>query len=96
MLALHAALADLIIRIDASGNYIDVHAPNEQDLAVPPDDLIGRNVVDVLPPPIAAKYLYASNHVLTTGEVYEYEYELDVPSGRQIFESRLVKSGPVK
>lgn len=94
MLALHAALPDLIIRISAEGTYVDVHAPNEQDLAAPLANLIGRNVVEVLPPEIAAKYLYAANRVLATGEVQEYEYELDVPSGRQVFDARLVKSGP--
>jgi signal transduction histidine kinase len=94
MLALHAALPDLIIRIDADGTYLDVQAPNESDLASPLSDLIGRNVVDVLPREIAAKYRYAANRVLLTGEVYEYEYELDVPNGHQVFDARLVKSGP--
>lgn len=94
LLALHAALPDLIIRIDAEGTYIDVHAPNERDLAAPLSGLVGKNVTQILPPHIAAKHLYAANQVLTTGEVYEYEYELDVPSGRQVFDARLVKSGP--
>lgn len=94
MLALHAALPDLIIRIDADGTYLDVQAPNESDLAAPLNIIVGRNVVDVLPREIAAKYLYAANRVLLTGEVYEYEYELDVPNGHQVFDARLVKSGP--
>lgn len=94
LLALYAALPDLIIRIDAEGTYIDVNAPNERDLAAPLVNLVGKNVVDVLPPEIAATHLYAADHVLTTGEVYEYEYELDVPSGHQVFDARLVKSGP--
>jgi len=94
LLALYAALPDLIIRIAADGTYLDVHAPNEQDLAAPLNDLVGRNVLDVVPPEIAAKYVYAANRVLSTGEVYEYEYELDLPTGRQVFDARLVKSGP--
>lgn len=94
MLALHAALPDLIIRIDADGTYLDVQAPNESDLVAPLNIIVGRNVVDVLPREIAAKYLYAANRVLLTGEVYEYEYELDVPNGHQVFDARLVKSGP--
>jgi two-component system NtrC family sensor kinase len=94
MLALHAALPDLIIRIDADGTYLDVQAPNESDLAAPLNNIVGQNVVDVLPREIAAKYLYAANRVLLTGEVYEYEYELEVPNGHQVFDARLVKSGP--
>jgi len=94
LLALYAALPDLIIRIAADGTYLDAHAPNEQDLAAPLNVLIGRNVLDVVPPEIAARYLYAANRVLATGEVYEYEYELDLPTGHQVFDARLVKSGP--
>lgn len=94
MIALHAALPDIIIRIDAGGTYIDVHATSEQDLAAPLNRIVGRNVVDILPPEIAARYLAASSRVLATGEIQEYEYELDVPSGRQVFDARLVKSGP--
>lgn len=94
LLALHAALPDLIIRIDAEGTYVDVHAPNEQDLAAPLSDIVGQNVLQILPPDVAAKYMSAASRVLMTGEVHEYEYELDVPSGRQVFDARLVKSGP--
>ncbi len=94
LLALYAALPDLIIRIAADGTYLDVHAPNEQDLAAPLANIVGLNVMDVVPPEIAAKYLYAASRVLTTGEVYEYEYELDLLTGHQVFDARLVKSGP--
>lgn len=94
MKAIQMALPDLIIRLDGEGNYVDVHAPVEADLARPIRDLIGKNISDILPAEIAQMHRKASDYVLSTGQVFEYEYALDVPSGRQHFDSRLVRSGP--
>ncbi|MBK8137005.1 MAG: hypothetical protein IPK52_14440 [Chloroflexi bacterium] len=94
MRAIQLALPDLIIRLDGEGNYVDVHAPVEDDLAKPINRLIGMNIRDILPAEIAEQHRVASEYVLSTGRVFEYEYALEVPSGHQYFDSRLVKSGP--
>src|SRR5262249_49161509 len=51
--ALLDALPDPMIRVDRDGAYLDVRAEDHNQLLFPPEELIGRNIRDVLPPQLA-------------------------------------------
>lgn len=82
------------MRLDGDGTFLEVHAPKEDDLAMPATIIIGKNVRDLMAPELVEQHMRASAYVLETGKVYEYEYTLEVLSGVQHFDARLVKSGP--
>ncbi|MBI3178348.1 MAG: PAS domain-containing protein, partial [Deltaproteobacteria bacterium] len=66
----------------------------ERMLAVPPSVFIGKRLRDVLPLDFAEIHENALAGVLESGELYQYEYPLEVRGEPRAFEARMVKSGP--
>ena len=79
--AIVEALPDLVFRISRDGTYLDAHAPQEEDLLVPRDQLLGRTVRDVLPAELAAEAMHYVERALETGAVQVFEYALPLPRG---------------
>ena len=75
------ATPDLMILYRRDGEYVDVLANDAGKLYLPREELIGRNVNDVLPPPVADGFLQKIARALDTRETQDYEYTLDVPDG---------------
>ena len=46
------ALPDLMFRLDHEGTYLDVQAGDETLLTRPPNELLGRNIREILPPDV--------------------------------------------
>lgn len=92
--AVLAALPDILFRLGRDGTYRYVSAPEPDLLALPPDSLIGRNVRDVLAPEEAERILRLVRLVLDTGQLQRTEYELRVPRGQCVFETRIALYGP--
>ena len=88
------AIPDLMFRMRKDGTFIDYKADSASDLAVPPDQIIGRNVKDILPPELAAVTLDYIAKTLKTGKRQVYEYDLTTKNGSGRYESRMVVSGP--
>ncbi len=91
--ALLNALPDLMLRFDAEGNYLDYKIDDSGDLLVSPEALIGRNVRDILDESRAKETLYYIRQALQHG-LQIYEYAVQMPQGLQMFEARMVPSGP--
>ena len=62
-------------------------------LVRPAEELIGRNVRDVLPPEIAETVLACVERTLDTGRMNTVEYELEIGGVARWKESRMVPSG---
>lgn len=92
--ALLAAIPDLMFRVSRNGTYLDVGVDDPSRLLRPPEELIGANVRDVLPPHAAYAWLGCLEHALETGEMSSVEYELEIDGRRRCVESRIVPSGP--
>ncbi|MCC6313588.1 MAG: PAS domain-containing protein [Thermomicrobiales bacterium] len=92
--ALLAALPDLVFLIDHDGVYLDIEAKRLDDLVAPPAELLGRTVVDMLPPPAGDRILTAIRQVLDRGGIETVEYDLDLDAGRRAWEARIVAAGP--
>ncbi|HEX2045841.1 MAG TPA: histidine kinase [Gaiellaceae bacterium] len=90
--ALLHAIPDLMFRMDRSGTYLDVKG-DPRDLTVPPEELLGSNVRDVLPPNVAGQLLAGVREALETGKVVTGEYRLEVGGALRDWEVRIVKDG---
>ena len=73
---------------------IDIHShvPTHRD-AVPPDELIGASVYDVLPDEVAEQLLTGIQRAIDTGEIVTGEYQLELGGEPRDFEARIVKAG---
>lgn len=92
-IALLNAIPDLMFRLNREGIYLDYKAPRDSDLAVPPEEVIGKTVFQTLPPKLARQTLENLERVLQTGEALSMEYELPHNEHLHYFEARLVVSG---
>jgi signal transduction histidine kinase len=62
--------------------------------ALPPEQFIGRDVRDIVPPQIATPTVAAIAHALDTCTMQAIEYQMLDRRGLRDFEARLVVSGP--
>lgn len=90
--AIISALPDLIFRSSADGTFIDYHAPDNDLLIVPPEEFIGKKPTDFMPPDLANELIEIINHVVTTQELVNYEYSLNLNDKEYDFEGRIVDS----
>jgi PAS domain S-box-containing protein len=91
--ALLDALPDPMIRVSRDGTYLDVRAEDHSQLLFPPEELIGRNIRDVLPPELADDLLACVADALDTGRVSSLEYEIEIGGERRWKETRMTPSG---
>jgi PAS domain S-box-containing protein len=84
------ALPDMVFVIDREGRYIDFHNPLLHQNAVSSDQIISKNVSDILPGPLAAEVMTYLNKVLQTGEITSHSYEMEVDGEVRSYESRYV------
>lgn len=73
------ALPDIMLRLDASGVYLDYWAPSDDMLVVPPSRFLGRNIREVIPAEVAEPMMHKVTRCLETGELQQLEYQIAVP-----------------
>jgi len=88
--ALLNAIPDLMFRMNREGTYLDFKGDRD-DLAVPPEELIGSNARDILPADVAERLLKGIAEALDTGEVATGDYELTLNNVKRTFEARIVR-----
>lgn len=86
-------IPDLLFEYDKSGNHIDFRANHPEDLLVPPDKFLGKNVVEVLPEEISSSYLENIKKAYSSGEMHIMEYSMIIKGETKDFEARFIKSG---
>ena len=91
--ALVDAVPDLMIRVSRDGTYLDVRVEDQAQLVMPPEELIGRNVRDVLESDLADRVFACIEKALDTGEMSSIEYEIEIAGVPRWKESRMVPSG---
>ena len=90
--AILRAIPDLMFVMLRDGTYVDYHARDPKALFVPPSTFIGRNVRDVLPPPLAELIMDALERACETDDPIVVEYDLPLVEPRS-FEARIVQAG---
>jgi len=92
--AIIAAMPDLLFVISRDGTYLDFQAADPGLLAVPPDQILRKNILDAgFDPVVARTILTAISAAIDSGELQQVEYDLAVPSGTRHFEARLTRLG---
>jgi PAS domain S-box-containing protein len=92
--ALILAIPDLMFNISRQGVYLDSHGESD-NMVAPPEELIGKNARDYLPPHIYELLMANIEQAFQTGEVQTYTYSLSLPKDNTVhsFEARLSVSG---
>jgi signal transduction histidine kinase len=88
--AILKALPDLMFVLRRDGTFVDYHTRDPKLLFVPPSAFIGRQVRDVMPPPIGDVMMNALEQAYRSDEPVVIEYELPI-GDRQCFEARIVR-----
>ncbi len=85
------AIPDLMFVLSREGEYRDFQVPDVRLLALPPDEIIGKNIRDAgFSPESLDAILQMIRRAIDTRELQRVEYELAVPSGIRQFEARLL------
>lgn len=88
--ALLSAIPDVIFRHHRDGTFLEYFASGPEQLVIPPEVLIGRKVMDVIPPERAVIHMSNIEQVLRTGESTIYEYTVSQPGRVRYFEAHMV------
>ena len=89
--ALLNAIPDLMFRYRLDGTYLDFHAHQPGELALPPETIVGAKLEQLpLSRAIIDEIMAASRRAVESGQVQTVEYALDLPSGAQAYEARIV------
>ena len=86
--ALLNAIPDLMFLLTREGTFLDYHAKAEDLLLTPPEQFMGKNVSEVMPPHLATQFLECFH---TASEKPSFmEYELLMPDGIHFYEASIV------
>jgi signal transduction histidine kinase len=87
--AILRAVPDLMFVFDRNGTYLDYHARNPALLFAPPEVFLGRTILEVMPMPLAQRFMDAIAQVHGASEPVIVEYELALDELRH-FEVRIL------
>jgi formate hydrogenlyase transcriptional activator len=91
--AILAAVPDLMFLQSRDGVYLDYHAKDGQDLLVPPEVFLGKNMREILPPELAGRFVHCFEQAEKTHEPQIVEYKLEIDKTDRWFEARIVCCG---
>jgi PAS domain S-box-containing protein len=83
------AVPDLFFIHSQEGVYLDSHASDDRLLVAKPNELLGKNIFDVLPDKLADRYWQSMKRAIQTRRTQLLEYELELPMGLKFFEARI-------
>jgi len=86
--ALAKVMPDLTIILSEEGEYIDIYGDHTDLLSNSPEELINKNVNDMLSKSDAQAIMAVIEKTLTANEMQVFEYELEVNNKTVIFEGR--------
>ncbi|HAV76735.1 MAG TPA: hypothetical protein DCX53_05200 [Anaerolineae bacterium] len=89
--ALFAAMEDVILVYDREGRYVRVAPTNPSRLFLPPDDMIGKKITEVLPSDLHAPFMEAIHQTLSTEQTTKIEYPLTLGDQKYWFDATLSK-----
>lgn len=93
-LAMLKAIPDLVTVLDAEGYYLAfVRSPLMLDLVDDDVDVIGKHILDILPPEVGIEQWQAAKAALDSGEMRLYEQQVQFENTLQYEEVRIVPCG---
>jgi PAS domain S-box-containing protein len=79
------ALDDLAFEFDGDGRYLNVWTRNEDKLALPKQDLVGKRLTDIFGSETGSHYLETIRRVITTGETATVDYTVSLSGELRYF-----------
>ncbi len=86
-------IPDLVFIFDRDGRYLEFEGGKPEDLYAPPEQLLGKTVSELLGVELGNRLIACIEQALTTDITQTLEYELETPSGLNIFEARIARCG---
>ena len=86
-------MPDIHLRIARDGRFVEAHTSEPAHLLLPPEQVIGRTVADVLPPHVAGPAMECIA-AAQAGVSSSFEYALEVGGEQRHYEARVVPCGP--
>jgi PAS domain S-box-containing protein len=83
------AIPDIIFIQQYDGKFVDFKAEKMSDLYVPPNEIIGKNIKDVMSPDITAIFLEKASIVQNTKRIQSFEYSIVINGKKRYFQCRL-------
>lgn len=84
------AIPDAIFRLNDEGVYLDFVPAEGFEAIVPPEEMIGHSIVELLPADVATDAMGAVGRALKTKQRQRYEYQLPLAEETRDFEARIV------
>jgi PAS domain S-box-containing protein len=88
--AILSAMPDLMFVLSRDGTFLDYHARSPDQLLVPPEQFLGRNVSEVMPPDVAAQFHKCFQQASDKPSLVEYK--LSLADGEHVFEASIVNT----
>jgi PAS domain S-box-containing protein len=85
--ALFASMNDVIIVYNRDGWYVRIAPTNPSRLIRPPDELVGKNIKDVLPPELHEKFMDVIHAALDSDDIIKTEYPLNIAGNELWFDA---------
>ncbi len=89
--ALFSSLTDVILVYDKEGRYIRIAPTNPSRLFLPPEDMLGKKVTEVLPAELHEPFMKVIHDTLETGQTNTIEYPLEINSRLYWFNASVSK-----
>ena len=88
------AFPDVLFRMSMDGDFLDIHAPDENLLLAPASMMIGKEIHEFLPEHLSLYWKKLRNSLRKTGLPQNGDYGLEVQGKLMNFEMRMVANGP--
>jgi len=89
------AIPDLLFEMTLDGRYVAVYAREPDELAAPPEFLVGKTVHQALPAAAAATVIAALQEAHASGRSHGLQFQLTTVGGNYWFELSVAKKAPV-
>ena len=84
------AIPDMMFLLSRDGVYLDFHVQDPSVLLVPPEQVLGKNIGDVMPPELAEQFAKCLEEVTRSGQTGLVEYSLPILGEERHYEARVV------
>lgn len=90
--ALLDAIPDMIFEFDREGAILQFMPSSTIHPLRPPEEFLGRNIAEVMPPDVASQTLFAIQRALESGLVQAFEYQLPEFNQQSYYEATVIRN----
>jgi len=90
--ALLEAIPDMIFEMDREGKILNFVPSSTMHPLIPPEQFLGRNISQVMPPDVTQQTMFNIERALETGMLQVFEYQLLTESENEYFEANIIKN----